>query len=266
MYIYKHSFSCFKVFISFIWLHWVLLQHMEFLWSLVAACRIFSCNMQTLSYSQWDLVLDQELNLGPLHWEPRILATAQPGKSDKVYFFFQPQLVTEGLLIVFIEEPGCRGSISACFPIMGQGWGSKASHTQASRNAQKYPHRAAHITLVKSKAYSHAWAWKVESVQSFLQGGTPKYSGTSFHKALTERETENPSEISWNSKRKGEIFPHPTRSLEVDPAQVCKSSCTRRSLGAHLFPSFYFISPIAPPNGCSNISHHVPLPVASGEE
>ena len=62
--------------------------------------------MQTLSYSKWDLVLDQELNLGPLHWEPRILATAQPGKSDKVYFFFVPQLVTEGLLIVFTEEPG----------------------------------------------------------------------------------------------------------------------------------------------------------------
>ena len=62
--------------------------------------------MQTLSYSKWDLVLHQELKLGPLHWEPRVLATAQPGKPDKVYFLFMPQLVTEDLLIVFIEEPG----------------------------------------------------------------------------------------------------------------------------------------------------------------
>lgn len=64
--------------------------------------------MQTLSYSKWDLVLDQDLNLDPLHWEPSVLASAQPGKSDKVYFFIMPQLVTEDLLIVFIEEPGWR--------------------------------------------------------------------------------------------------------------------------------------------------------------
>ena len=62
--------------------------------------------MQTLSYIKWDLVLDQDLNLGPLHWEPSVLATAQPGKPDTIYFFFMPQLVTEDLLIVVIEEPG----------------------------------------------------------------------------------------------------------------------------------------------------------------
>ena len=42
--------------------------------------------MRTLSYSILDLVPDQELNLGPLHWEHGVLATEPPGKSPKAKF------------------------------------------------------------------------------------------------------------------------------------------------------------------------------------
>lgn len=28
-----------------------------------------SCSMQTLSFSMWDIVPDQGLNLGPIYWE-----------------------------------------------------------------------------------------------------------------------------------------------------------------------------------------------------
>ena len=44
--------------------------------SLVVACEL-------LSWSMWDLVPDQGSNLGPLHWELRVLATGPPGKSQQ---------------------------------------------------------------------------------------------------------------------------------------------------------------------------------------
>ena len=44
------------------------------IYSLLAACRIFSCSM-------WDLVSDQGWNLDPLHWECRVLAIGPPEKS-----------------------------------------------------------------------------------------------------------------------------------------------------------------------------------------
>ena len=42
----------------------------------IVAGGIFSCSMWTLGWSLWDLVPDQEPNLGPLHWEWAVLATA----------------------------------------------------------------------------------------------------------------------------------------------------------------------------------------------
>ena len=42
----------------------------------------FSWGIWTLSCGMWDLVLDQGLNPGSLHWEHRVLATAPPGKSQ----------------------------------------------------------------------------------------------------------------------------------------------------------------------------------------
>ena len=47
---------------------------------------LFSCDMQTLSCSMWDVVPDQESNLGPLHWELRVLVTGLPGKSQVSHF------------------------------------------------------------------------------------------------------------------------------------------------------------------------------------
>ena len=57
---------------------WSLLQHVE---SLVVVCGIY--------------FPDQRLNLGPLHWEHRVLATGLPGKSLFCFFsvlFFQVDL------------------------------------------------------------------------------------------------------------------------------------------------------------------------------
>ena len=34
----------------------------------------------------WDLVHDQGLNPGPLHWESRVLTTELPGKSQKTSY------------------------------------------------------------------------------------------------------------------------------------------------------------------------------------
>ena len=59
-----------------IWLHRVL----------VAACRIFSCGMWILSCCMLDLVPEQGLNFGSLHWKHRVLATGPPEKS-LLYFF-----------------------------------------------------------------------------------------------------------------------------------------------------------------------------------
>ena len=38
---------------------------------------------ELLSWSMWDLVPDQGSNLGPLHWELRVVATGPPGKSQQ---------------------------------------------------------------------------------------------------------------------------------------------------------------------------------------
>ena len=57
----------------FIWLYQVL----------VVEQGIFSCSLGTLLCDMCDLVPCQGLNLGPLHWEHRSLATGPPGKSCK---------------------------------------------------------------------------------------------------------------------------------------------------------------------------------------
>ena len=52
----------------------------------IAGCGSFSCSLQTLSCGIWDLLPDQRSNLGPLLWEPRVVATGPPGKSPLLYF------------------------------------------------------------------------------------------------------------------------------------------------------------------------------------
>lgn len=44
----------------------------------ITTCGIFSCGMQTLSFSVWD---PEPSNLSPLHQKCRVLATGPPGKS-----------------------------------------------------------------------------------------------------------------------------------------------------------------------------------------
>ena len=56
----------------FVWLYQVFVVAREIF---VVAHGILSCVMSTLSCSVWDLVSDQELNPGPMHWEYRVLAT-----------------------------------------------------------------------------------------------------------------------------------------------------------------------------------------------
>ena len=45
-----------------------------------------SFGMLGLTCGTWDIVLWPEMNLGPLHWEHRILATGPPEKSHAVIF------------------------------------------------------------------------------------------------------------------------------------------------------------------------------------
>ena len=66
---------------SLIWLHWVL----------VAASGVFLLFFFYLPLAgslvlAWDLVPDQGLNPGPMHWECRVLATGPSGKSPSVIF------------------------------------------------------------------------------------------------------------------------------------------------------------------------------------
>ena len=70
-----------KIFFKFIHLY----QDLEFWYTgsliFLAACRVFSCSMKTLSCSMWIWLPDQGLNLGPLYWEVSVLAIGPPGKS-----------------------------------------------------------------------------------------------------------------------------------------------------------------------------------------
>ena len=60
----------------FIWNLWSSLWHMA---SLVVACKLLVV--------AWGILLaDQGLNMGPLHWEHRVLATSWPGKSQQCVF------------------------------------------------------------------------------------------------------------------------------------------------------------------------------------
>lgn len=52
----------------------------------IVARRMFSCGTWTLGGSMWNLVPDQGSNLGPVHWELKILASGPPGKCQ----FFSP--------------------------------------------------------------------------------------------------------------------------------------------------------------------------------
>ena len=88
----RETFFCFYLFIQltaftlfylifylFIWLHQVL----------VAAGRILSCGMRTLSCSMYvgSGSLSRNQTPGPLHWEHRVLYTAPPGKSHCFHSF-----------------------------------------------------------------------------------------------------------------------------------------------------------------------------------
>ena len=84
-----------------IWKHalnWPLLCFLFFIWLcsvLVVACGLcdlhysmgglLSCGMRTLSCGMWDILPEQGLNLGHLHWDYRVLATGPPGKSHNSY-------------------------------------------------------------------------------------------------------------------------------------------------------------------------------------
>ena len=54
----------------FIWLHLVFIA--------CTGSSIFCCDMRTFSCNTWDLVPDQGSNLGPLHWDHRVLASGPP--------------------------------------------------------------------------------------------------------------------------------------------------------------------------------------------
>ena len=64
-----------KIFILFIWLHWVL----------VVVWAIF-INMQTLAAACGIWFPDYGWNPGSLHWENGVLATGPPGKSCRALF------------------------------------------------------------------------------------------------------------------------------------------------------------------------------------
>ena len=77
------TFFFFNIYL-FIWLHWSYWRHMGSS-VITAVCGIFSCSIQVLSCSKWDLIPNQESNLGPLHREYRVLAAVSSGKS--LHFF-----------------------------------------------------------------------------------------------------------------------------------------------------------------------------------
>ena len=153
-----------------------------------------------------------------------------------------------------------RGSISACFPDYG-GRGEEAR--QATHRLQEMP-RNTHIMLLilhwSKQGIQPCLGLKGRECTIFLQGGTPKYSGTSFHKALTEREQKTHLKLAETVKGRGRYFLIQQEVWRWIQAQVCKSSCTRRPLGAHFVSIFLLCYPPSlSQNGCSNISHHMPL-------
>ena len=59
------------------------LQHVEFFFFKLWHVESLDVVCELLSWSMWDLVPDQGSNLGPLHWELRVVATGPPGKSQQ---------------------------------------------------------------------------------------------------------------------------------------------------------------------------------------
>ena len=51
------------------------------LFSIYLAVLGLGCGMGDLGYSMWDLLPSPGLELRPLHWEHRVLATAPPGPA-----------------------------------------------------------------------------------------------------------------------------------------------------------------------------------------
>ena len=58
-----------------------------------------------LSCSMWDLVPDQELNPGSLHWELRVLAAGSPAKSLNHGFF--PNIIYSYSVTWIVRHPSC---------------------------------------------------------------------------------------------------------------------------------------------------------------
>ena len=54
-------------------------------WNCSAQDLFLSCGMQTRSCGVWNLFPGQGLNLGPLHWEHRVLVIGPPGKSQHTF-------------------------------------------------------------------------------------------------------------------------------------------------------------------------------------
>ena len=67
-------------------------------WVLVVAPRIFSCSMQTLSCGLQNLVPWPGIELRPLHWEHRVLASGPPGKSHILTFVSSFPCVTDKII------------------------------------------------------------------------------------------------------------------------------------------------------------------------
>ena len=67
----------------------------------IVAGGIFSCSMWTICWSLWDLVPDQEPNLGPLHWEWAVLATGPPGRSASLSLL-NPSFSSLSCYLIFI--------------------------------------------------------------------------------------------------------------------------------------------------------------------
>ena len=57
--------------------------------------NIYLFDWPVLSCGMWDLVPRQGSNLGPLHWEHRVLATGPPRKSHHILFIIYTGKVAE---------------------------------------------------------------------------------------------------------------------------------------------------------------------------
>ena len=95
--------SCFiswllLIFLIFIWLHQVFVE----------ICKILNCRIRVLSCSMWDLVPWSGVNLGPLHWERRVLDTGPPWKSPSWLLLIQKTTSCRNYF-------GICGSLLSCF-------------------------------------------------------------------------------------------------------------------------------------------------------